>query len=91
MFGGLDENVKLAIFDIDGTLTNTKSVNDGCFVKALSEAFCIDQDITLCRLAPFLQSSPEFLPKRSLTCYEYFSARSSVYLSSDQQTLIHSR
>ena len=36
-----DENVKLAIFDIDGTLTNTNSVDDGCFVKALSEAHAI--------------------------------------------------
>ncbi len=33
--------VKLAIFDIDGTLTNTNSVDDGCFVKALSEAHAI--------------------------------------------------
>lgn len=33
--------MKLAIFDIDGTLTNTNSVDDGCFVKALSEAHAI--------------------------------------------------
>ena len=30
--------MKLAIFDIDGTLTNTNSVDDGCFIRALSEA-----------------------------------------------------
>ena len=30
--------MKLAIFDIDGTLTNTNSVDNECFVKALSEA-----------------------------------------------------
>jgi len=33
--------VKLAIFDIDGTLTNTNSVDNECFVKALSEAHYI--------------------------------------------------
>jgi beta-phosphoglucomutase-like phosphatase (HAD superfamily) len=33
--------MNLAIFDIDGTLTNTNSVDDGCFVKALSEAHAI--------------------------------------------------
>lgn len=32
------ENVNLAIFDIDGTLTNTNDVDEGCFVKALSDA-----------------------------------------------------
>ena len=37
------ENVKLAIFDIDGTLTNTNSVDDECFVKALSEAHAITE------------------------------------------------
>ena len=40
---GNDENVKLAIFDIDGTLTDTNSVDDGCFVKALSEAHAITE------------------------------------------------
>ena len=30
--------MKLAIFDIDGTLTNTNSVDNECFVKALAEA-----------------------------------------------------
>ena len=30
--------MKLAIFDIDGTLTNTNSVDDVCFVKALAVA-----------------------------------------------------
>lgn len=30
--------MKLAIFDIDGTLTSTNSVDDECFVKALAEA-----------------------------------------------------
>lgn len=39
----MDENVKLAIFDIDGTLTNTNSVDDECFVKALSEAHAITE------------------------------------------------
>ncbi|HEV8367544.1 MAG TPA: HAD family hydrolase [Pyrinomonadaceae bacterium] len=35
--------MKLAIFDIDGTLTNTNSVDDECFVKALSEAHAITE------------------------------------------------
>lgn len=39
----MDENVKLAIFDIDGTLTNTNSVDDECFVRALSEAHAITE------------------------------------------------
>ncbi len=33
--------MKLAIFDIDGTLTNTNSVDDQCFVKAMAEAHAI--------------------------------------------------
>ena len=33
--------MNLAIFDIDGTLTNTNSVDDACFVRALSEAHAI--------------------------------------------------
>ncbi|MCA1566433.1 MAG: haloacid dehalogenase-like hydrolase [Acidobacteria bacterium] len=33
--------MKLAIFDIDGTLTNTNRVDDECFVKALAEAYAI--------------------------------------------------
>lgn len=33
--------MKLAIFDIDGTLTNTNSIDDECFVKALAEAHAI--------------------------------------------------
>ncbi len=33
--------MKLAIFDIDGTLTNTNSVDDQCFVQALAEAHAI--------------------------------------------------
>ena len=33
--------MKLAIFDIDGTLTNTNSVDNDCFVKALAEAHAI--------------------------------------------------
>ena len=33
--------MKLAIFDIDGTLTNTNSVDNECFVKALAEAHAI--------------------------------------------------
>ena len=37
----MDEEVKLAIFDIDGTLTNTNSVDDECFVGALAEAHAI--------------------------------------------------
>lgn len=35
--------MKLAIFDIDGTLTNTNSVDDECFVKALSKAHAITE------------------------------------------------
>jgi beta-phosphoglucomutase-like phosphatase (HAD superfamily) len=30
--------MKLAIFDIDGTLTNTNRLDDECFVEALAEA-----------------------------------------------------
>ena len=33
--------MKLAIFDIDGTLTNTNSVDDECFVKAFSQVLGI--------------------------------------------------
>jgi phosphoglycolate phosphatase-like HAD superfamily hydrolase len=33
--------LKLAIFDIDGTLTNTNSIDNECFVKALAEAHAI--------------------------------------------------
>ncbi|MGH9872381.1 MAG: HAD family hydrolase [Pyrinomonadaceae bacterium] len=33
--------MKLAIFDIDGTLTNTNSVDEECFVQAFSEAHAI--------------------------------------------------
>ena len=39
----MDESVKLAIFDIDGTLTNTNSVDNECFVKALAEAHAITE------------------------------------------------
>lgn len=39
----MDENVKLAIFDIDGTLTNTNSVDNECFVKALAETHAITE------------------------------------------------
>ena len=39
----MNENVKLAIFDIDGTLTNTNSIDDECFVKALSRAHGITE------------------------------------------------
>ena len=35
--------MKLAIFDIDGTLTNTNGVDDECFVKALAEAHAITE------------------------------------------------
>ena len=35
--------MKLAIFDIDGTLTNTNTVDDGCFTRALSEAHGINE------------------------------------------------
>lgn len=30
------------IFDIDGTLTNTKAVDDKCFIKAFQETFKLD-------------------------------------------------
>ena len=33
--------MKLAIFDIDGTLTNTNNVDNECFVKAFAEAHAI--------------------------------------------------
>ena len=35
--------MKLAIFDIDGTLTNTNSVDNECFVKAFAEAHAITE------------------------------------------------
>jgi phosphoglycolate phosphatase-like HAD superfamily hydrolase len=35
--------MKLAIFDIDGTLTNTNSVDNECFLQALSEAHTITE------------------------------------------------
>jgi phosphoglycolate phosphatase-like HAD superfamily hydrolase len=35
--------MKLAIFDIDGTLTNTNSIDNECFVKALAEAHAITE------------------------------------------------
>ena len=35
--------MKLAIFDVDGTLTNTNSVDNKCFVKALAEAYAITE------------------------------------------------
>src|ERR1700752_188652 len=35
--------MKLAIFDVDGTLTNTNGVDDECFVKALAKAHAITE------------------------------------------------
>ncbi|MEP6913489.1 MAG: HAD family hydrolase [bacterium] len=35
--------MKLALFDIDGTLTNTNGVDNDCFVKALAEANAITE------------------------------------------------
>jgi len=35
--------MKLAIFDIDGTLTNTNTVDEECFVSALDEAHSISE------------------------------------------------
>src|SRR5258708_34279021 len=35
--------MKLAVFDIDGALTNTNNVDDECFVKALAEAHAITE------------------------------------------------
>ena len=35
--------MNLAIFDIDGTLTNTNSVDNECFVKAFAEALAITE------------------------------------------------
>ncbi len=34
--------MKLVIFDIDGTLTDTKKVDDACFIQAFEETFSID-------------------------------------------------
>jgi len=34
--------IKLVIFDIDGTLTDTKKVDDKCFVKAFKQTFDIE-------------------------------------------------
>ena len=34
--------MKFVIFDIDGTLTDTKKVEDKCFMKAFKQAFGID-------------------------------------------------
>lgn len=38
--------MNLAIFDIDGTLTNTNKVDEDCFVKALAETHSIDDILT---------------------------------------------
>jgi len=38
--------MNLAIFDIDGTLTNTNNVDEDCFVKALAESHNIDDIVT---------------------------------------------
>lgn len=35
--------MKLVIFDIDGTLTNTNEIDNGCFVKALEESLGITE------------------------------------------------
>jgi phosphoglycolate phosphatase-like HAD superfamily hydrolase len=40
------DSMNLAIFDIDGTLTNTNSVDEDCFVKALAEAHSIKDVVT---------------------------------------------
>jgi phosphoglycolate phosphatase-like HAD superfamily hydrolase len=40
------QSMNLAIFDIDGTLTNTNSVDEDCFVKAFAEAHSIDDIVT---------------------------------------------
>jgi phosphoglycolate phosphatase-like HAD superfamily hydrolase len=34
--------MKLAIFDIDGTLTNTNAIDSNCFLQALGDEFAID-------------------------------------------------
>jgi len=34
--------MKYVIFDIDGTLTNTKKVDDKCFIKAFQQTFDIN-------------------------------------------------
>ena len=38
--------MNLAIFDIDGTLTNTNNVDEDCFVKAFAEAHSINDIVT---------------------------------------------
>ena len=38
--------MNLAIFDIDGTLTNTNNVDEDCFVKALAEVHSINDIVT---------------------------------------------
>src|SRR6267142_4267010 len=38
--------MNLAIFDIDGTLTNTNKVDEDCFVKAFAEAHSINNIVT---------------------------------------------
>jgi phosphoglycolate phosphatase-like HAD superfamily hydrolase len=38
--------MNLAIFDIDGTLTNTNNVDEYCFIKALAETHSIDDIVT---------------------------------------------
>ena len=38
--------MNLAIFDIDGTLTNTNNVDEDCFIKALADAHAIDDIVT---------------------------------------------
>ncbi len=34
--------MRYVIFDIDGTLTDTKAVDDKCFIKAFDQTFGID-------------------------------------------------
>ena len=35
--------MKFVIFDIDGTLTDTKKVDDKCFISAFEKTFQIEQ------------------------------------------------
>lgn len=40
--GNVDSPLKLALFDVDGTLTDTNTIDSECFVDALSAEFGID-------------------------------------------------
>jgi phosphoglycolate phosphatase-like HAD superfamily hydrolase len=49
--------IRLAIFDIDGTLTNTNAVDDSCFVHAVSQILNLDRTLLDWSEAPHITDS----------------------------------